>query len=236
MNYAYLLKKYHGVDNCIVHDRTYEGLEMPGGLRKPSMETFEAWQEYEDQLARQGQRRVEDRHSQVELRQQAARVKALEEIRPFEDKLREIELAVAEEAKALKKGALECQSILRTRGEVVSAWTEITHAQDLLNKEAQRYLDDTVFVLSWDHTDVPAEIAEKRRIAQQRLKSGQTVFREWASLRSLEAPSRAEIEEAVRLGGEHLDRIRKTCKEIALRYPRPRVTADFNNLKRDRRE
>ena len=230
MNFNYLVSKYLGIHNCIVHDRTYAGLEFPPEFSKPGIKTFEAWQQLEDQEMNKRGLVMAERESQMQLKQQHARARALEEIRPYEDKLKELEQTAKEEATKLKKEALECQYLLKSRGHIVEAWIEITSAQDLINKEAQAYLDDTAHVLSWDHTEIPVDIAIKRTEAHKRLKNGEAVYQDWRTLRHSEMPSREELQEAILKGGEHLELIRKTCKEIALRYPAPKVRDNHNHI------
>lgn len=221
MNYAFLLLKYAGI-SAIVHDRTWEGLEMPRDCSypKPSQVTFDGWQEEENRLARMEGRKVEERQSERQNQQQRVRAKAFEEIRPLEDKLKEIELE--ERALCLKMQNEAIQLSLSKRENVLAVWKEISAAQERINQESQSYLEDTKHVLAWNPEAIPKDIVEGRRLAHTRLNEGETVFADWRSLRSAEMPPRLEIEEAIRKGGEHLERLKKLCKDLALRYPKPK--------------
>lgn len=221
MNYAYLAKKYLHAD-VVVHDRTYDGLEWFGPGEKPPLSVFEAFQGEEDREARVLRKEHESRLGIMEERQVQARAKALEDIRPFEDKLREIEEEGRRKALELRQEAIELQSALRSRSHVLDAWKEISAAEALLADEAQRYLEETAHYLSWDQHKIPAEVLVGREKAHSQIAAGKLVYADWARLRSNEMPSRAEIQEAIKLGGEHLKRIKKACQEAALRYPKPR--------------
>lgn len=221
MNYAYLLRKFTGI-SAIVHDRTWDGLEMPKGspIDKPSLLQFEGWQEEEDRLARAEGKVIADREKLVELKHSQARAKALEEIRPFEDKLREKEREEFEACLRVTKEAIECKSALRVRSQLLEAWKPITEAQILINEESQRYLDATALYMSWDRERVPEEILKNRKLAHDRISDGDLIFQDYRSLRERELPSRAEIDDAIRRGGEHLERIKKVCKDVCLKYPK----------------
>lgn len=225
MNYVHLAKKYGGVD-CICNDRTWDGLIWPSDKgSKPTVIIFQAWQKEEERMAR-----VEGYHASVmsdnlEQKAAAARNKALADIVPYAEVVRAKEQAEYDKAIQIQKGAIECQAILRMKKELeTKCWKEISKAQDLINQEAQAYLEETAFVLAWDHTAVPAEIAEKRAEAQKRIQLGRTVYADWNYLRAKEMPTQAEIHEALQKGGEHVERIRDIAKQAALRYPRPRTT------------
>jgi hypothetical protein len=112
---------------------------------------------------------------------------------------------------------------LALKEHALDAWKEITEAQEVLQKQAQAYLEATKHMLAWDEDKIPADVRQKRDEAHGVLSDGQYVYADWAKLRAAEMPSREELAEALRAGGEHLARIRETCKKISLKYPKPRV-------------
>lgn len=223
MNYQYLAKKYFHKASVTVHDRTYEGLEWHGPGEKPKQEVFEAFQAEEDRLDRIAGRQVRDRTGQMQEKQQQARAQAEDDLVPFQKQLGEYFEEERLKALRLKEDALELQARLVLKDHANVAWREITAAQDALNKQAQAYLDDTAHYLSWDVHKIPADVLAKREDAQALINYGQVVYADWSKLREAEMPSREELALALRVGGDHLARIRKTCQEVALRYPKPRV-------------
>lgn len=221
INYAYLAEKYIKGAHFTMHDRTYEGLEWHGPGPKPGAGHFEALQELENQEARREARAEDKQASYMEEVQRQARARAKESARPLEEKLRQIEQEEHDQCLKLEKTAIEIQSCLRARESALSCWREISAAQALINEEAQKYLEETAHYLAWEPGSIPAEIIEKRKMAQMRLSDGQLVYADWSSLRSKEMPAREELQEAIRRGGEHLERMQKICKEVALKYPKP---------------
>lgn len=222
MNFVYLAKRYLGVD-CLCEDRSYGGLLWPAKAgEKPSYETFEAFQKEEDRLGRVDSavstRSLEERR----LEHRRVQQKALEDIVPYEDKVRAEHQEIRKATQDQRRGAIDLQHALETRGEVELTWREIAAAQDRVNQEAQAYLDETAPYLSWDPHKIPADILEKREEAHNRIDGGKTVYSQWQELRKNEMPTREEMIEAIRAGGAQLDRLKKICKETALRYSKPR--------------
>lgn len=222
INYAHLARKYVTGAQMTVHDRTYDGLEWHGPGEKPSIEMFRALQREEEREARANGFIQKEEAGLAMERQAQGRARALDAIRPIEDRLREQEEEAYRKTLELKEKALITQSLLRERDRVVDCWQEITEAQDLARKEAQKFLDETASYLSWDPNEVPAEVRAGRIMAHARLRDGETVYADWARLRSDMLPTREEMAEMIRKGGEHLKRLEELCKTAALKYPKPR--------------
>lgn len=222
MNFAYLYGKYCGFGSVVVEDRSYDGLVITGAP-KPPPSVFAGWAAKERELAGSEAYHESVLSRELEQRVEAARARALLDIVPFHDRVREQERAAYDQAMQLRKEAIECQSAINIKEGLEKAWIEIAKAQDIVNAEAQKYLDDTAFVLSWEASAVPAEIAQKRREAQARIKLGKTVYQDWTRFRASEMPSGQEIHEAIQKGGEHIERIRSLARAVALKYPRPRT-------------
>lgn len=223
MNYYALTKKYFPSANVTLHDRTYQGLEWHGPGDKPSEDIFEAYQNEEDRLTRQAGLIVRDRQGQMEEKQRQARAQADADMVPFQKTLGEYFETERLKFLKLKQDALELQARISLKEHALDCWREITEAQEALNKQAQEYLDATKHYLSWDLDKIPADVLGKREDAHKLLSEGQLVYADWARLRESEMPSREELATALRLGGEHLERARKACREVALRYPKPRI-------------
>ena len=224
INYAHLARKYLNAD-VIVHDRTYEGLEWKGPGKKPSKDLFESFQKEEERIRKIDEWKEANNIGLMQERQHQAKVDALEKIRPLEHKIEEEQMRVREKIMRHKLEAKELQEQLKTRDELLDCWNEISAAQALVNAEAEQYLKDTDFFFTRETETgkpVPQEVIEKRALARERIDRGQLVFTHWRSLREKEMPSRGEIQEAIKKGGEELERIRKVCQDIALRYPKPR--------------
>lgn len=222
MNFAYLAKKYFSDCIIIVHDRTYDGLEWRGPGDKPSLEIFEAFQKEEDRLERAAGRAVMSQESTMQEKQRQARAQAELDMVPFQKKLGEFFEQERLRCLKLYQDALETKSLIASKEHVITAWSEITEAQSALNKQAQTYLEETQHFTAWDQDKVPKDVLEKRAEAHRILMETKVVYAEWAALRQAEMPSREEIAEAIRAGGEHLKNIKKRCKEVALKYHKPR--------------
>lgn len=224
MNFYALTCKYFPDAQVTVHDRTYEGLEWHGPGEKPALEVFESFQEEEDRLARAAGREVLSRESVMQERQRQARAQAELDLVPFQQKLGEY--FEAERLRFLKasQDALELKALLGLKEHGMSAWKEISEAQDAINQRAQKYLEETAHYLAWDPHKIPVEVLEQREKMHALIDEGKTVYADWASLRAKEMPSRQDIAEAIRKGGDHLRRMQAACKEVAVRYPRPKKT------------
>ena len=226
MNFAYLARKYLGVE-CLVEDRTYEGLMWPktAPIEKPSQEVFSHLQQEEERTARSAEALAAIQDSVMKEKQEQARAQALEDAKPFEAKINEEQAKIRNQVREMRLEAIMAQEALRTRDEVGDFWQEITRAQDIINQEAQTYLADTDWYVSRQNEDgkaIPQDVLEKRQLARQRIENGKTVYARWQELRGKEMPSQKEIQEAIRAGGEELKRIQAVCKSVALRYPKPR--------------
>ncbi len=222
MNFVYLSKKYLGVD-CLMEDRTYGGLLWPSGAgEKPSYETFESFQREEDRLGRVDKNTATRVAEERRLEHRRVHAKALEDIVPLEEKIKAEHDELRKQTIEQRRQAVELQHSLETRNHVEHTWKEIAAADDRVTKEAQQYLEDTAKYLSWDPHKVPAEILANRERAHNRIDAGKTVYANWQALRASEMPTREEMAEAIRAGGEQLERLKKICSEISLRYPKPR--------------
>lgn len=222
MNFVALAHKYLGVD-CLCENRSYAGLLWPADQGdKPSYETFESFQKEEDRLNRVD--KLVSTRSLEEKRLEHRRVqqKALEDIVPYEEKVRAEHEELRRQTQAQRMDAIHLQHSLDSRAHVDHTWREITAAEDRVTKEAQQYLDDTAHYLSWDPHRVPAEILAKREEAHKRIDHGKQVYANWQELRAKEMPTREDLIAAIRAGGEELERLKKICAETALKYPRPR--------------
>lgn len=222
MNFAYLARKYFPDCQIIVEDRTYDGMRWIGPGEKPKEEIFKSLQDEEDRLARLAGQPILDRESQMQEKQRQARAQAEADLIPFQQKLGEY--FEGERLKFLKlaQDALETKMALSLKEHAMTAWREITVAQDEQNRQAQEYLDATKHFLAWDTHKIPAEVIAKREEAHKLLSEGQLVYADWVNLRRSEMPTREEMQEALRKGGEHLTRLKKRCKEVSLRYPKPK--------------
>lgn len=222
MNYNALVQKYFPQARVVVHDRTYEGLEWLGPGEKPRKEVFESFQAEEDRLDRAAGRQVREKEGLMQEKQRQARAQAEQDLIPFQQKLgtyyEEQRLAFLK----LSQEALEVKNLLGVKNIGVACWQEITEAQELLHAKAQQYLEETKHYMAWDEHKIPAEVLAGREQAHSVLEETKVVFAEWNQLRASEMPSREEIAEAIRKGGEHLKAMKKRCKEIAGKYTKPK--------------
>jgi hypothetical protein len=225
MNFVYLAQKYLGV-SCLMETRQYSGLLWPADapMEKPTFEVFEAFQREEDRLVRLDRKVAEKRHTERLESHHQARAKALDDIVPYEEKVRAEHHEIRRQTLAQKQEAVDLRHALETRGHVEQTWKEIAAADDVVTKEAQAYLNDTAHYLSWDPHKIPAEVLESREKAHKRIEEGKTVYANWSTLRASEMPTREEMVLAIRAGGEQLERLKKICSQAALKYPRPRKT------------
>lgn len=222
MNFFFLTQKYFPHAKVIVHDRTYEGLEWISPGHKPKEAVFQSFQDEEDRLARMAGREVMSRDSQMQEKQRQARAQAQADLTPFQQVLGEYFESERLRFQKLLEDALEAKAMIALKEHAMHAWQEITEAQDALNAKAQEYLEETKHYLAWDTHKIPPDVLVKREEAHKMLDGGKTVYADWATLRAAEMPSREEIQQAVLSGGEHLARIKKACKEVSLKYPKPR--------------
>ena len=225
MNYAYLSLKYLGVE-CLMEDRTYDGLMWPKDHgEKPSEEIFAAFQREEDRQARAEGKVVSDRGSELALKQHQARAKAAQDLIPYESVIKAKVDVAYQEALEARKLAIDIQAAQRLKAVVDEEWREITEAQGRINDEAHRYLDETAHHVEREQhgiCDVPDEIALKRKLAIERISDGTKVYAKWQELRSKEMPSRQELHDAIVAGGVELERMKKICRDVQLKYPRPK--------------
>lgn len=226
MNFHNLYRKYVNADaTLIVHDRTYDGLEVVDGV-KPTLPQFEAFQREEDRQYRSSVDvpKAKER-SLLQEKQHQARVKALEDIRPFEDKIREEEMAIRHEIFSIRVKAIELQERQKTVEAMNEAWYELTAAQEKINEEARAYLSDTDWYFTREtetKIKVPEEVVRLRQEARDRIQKGELVHAHWQRLRNAEMPSREEIRKAIKAGGEELERIRELCQSAVSKYKRPK--------------
>lgn len=226
MNFVYLARKYFNVD-CICEDRSYEGLIWPkdAHLEKPPQAVFEAYQGEEDRLNRVVANQAQKRTERIQESQKQAVARSFEDIIPFEDRLKAEHEKLREEAYEIRKGAVEAKLALSARASHIEPmWREISEVQSAVSQEAQQYLDDTSHMLSWDPQKVPVEVLSKREEAHKRVEDGKLVYGNWQQMRAKDMPTREELRQAVKAGGEHLARLQKICQDVALKYPKPRKT------------
>lgn len=230
MNFVMLAKKYMGV-STICEDRTWDGLIWPPSAGpKPSIELFEAFQKEEDREARKQENALLSANSLMQEKQHQARVKAAEEAKSIEQKIREEEEAIRAEILKVKAEAAAVQESIKTRDAALECWAEINKAQELINKEATEFLFETDWYVTRKHEtgiDIPEEIMQQREAARARVNHGQTVFAKWKTLREKELPSKEEIRAAIRAGGEELERIKKLCGETNAKYRKPQVKRNY---------
>lgn len=224
MNYYALTKKYFPSAKVVVEDRTYDGLVWKGPGDKPLESIFKSLQDEEDRLARVAGQAVLSRDGLMQEKQRQARAQAEADLVPFQKTLGDYFEAERLKALKLKQDALDLKMRLSLKEHVIDCWREISGAQEALNKKAQAYLEETKHYLAWDEHKVPAEVLAEREKAHALLSDGQLVYADWANLRAAEMPSREEIQEAIKIGGQHLARMKQQCKDIALKYPKPRKT------------
>lgn len=226
MQYHYLYRKF--VDptaDLIVHDRTYEGLEVRSGKPKPSITQFKSFQEEENRLrAVEGLPLLAEK-SLLEEKQHQAKAIAWEKVRPLEDKIKEIFDGTFEEIRKLREEALEIQNSAKAKEMLMEAWEEISSAQERVNEDARTYLSETDWYVTREKETgivIPAEVKLARQEARERIQAGETVYAKWRDLREKELPSREEIKRAIQLGGEALAEMRKIVMETNSRYKRPK--------------
>jgi len=225
MNYAHLAKTYMFAD-VIVHDRTYAGLQWLGPGEKPSEEQFRAFQVEEDRQNFVKNNLPKQKEADLmKERQRQARAAAEDMAIPLEKKIEAEWQSIYNEIADLRKKAAETRGVVAAMGKMGEAWAEISKAQESINEEAQRYLAET----DWYYTresetkiQVPEEVKVKRQEARERIQHGEIVYASWQKLRAAERPSRQEIRDAIREGGEALDRIRKLCGDASLKFPKPK--------------
>ena len=225
MHYGYLAKKYIDGAKFIMHDRTYDGLEWLGPGQKPSIKLFESFQEEENRHKRIDDKVNKDLEDEVKLRQHQYRHKVLEEIIPKEDKIREENAKLREEIEHLRFKVLEEKEALKNKELMLDCWNEISAAQAIINAECEDYLLKTDFYITREKETgkpIPQEVLVLREEARQRINHGERVYRFSDLLREKELPSKDEIREAIIAGGEELERIRKHCINVHLKYPKPK--------------
>lgn len=222
MNFYALTKKYFPDAEVTVEDRTYEGLKWHGPGKKPGLDIFKAFQEEEDRLDRIAGREVRSGESLMQEKQRQARAKAQEDLIPFQEKMGRYYEEERQKFRKLQEDALEVQARLRVKNHAIDCWKEITAAQELLQKQAQEYLEATKHMLAWDKDKIPADVVKNRQDAHKVLEEGALVYADWKTLREAEAPTQEELREALLKGGEHLARVKKHMRELALKYPKPR--------------
>jgi hypothetical protein len=227
MNYAYLFEKYckpdHEKVKVIVHDRTYDGLEVHG-MDKPSRVQFESFQEMEDRESQREGFLQKEEQSLIQLRQEQARVEAKRKSVSVEERIRESWNEITASVLKLRSEAVEAQESLKAKNTVLECWYEIEKAQEMINHEAMQYLAETDWYVTRkleNGLEIPQEVFEKRAEARNRIDRGHLVFKRADELRRKEMPSKEEIKAAILQGGKELERIKSICKEISLKYAKP---------------
>lgn len=226
INFAAIALKINKDAQIVVHGRAFDQLEWLGPGPKPSLALFEAFAEEDEREARKDAYREElNSRAMIDLHE-AQRAKTLEEIRPAEDKIREELAQVSAEITAVRLEALRTQELLRLADEVEDCWREITAAEAMARQNAQRYLQDTAHYLSWDADKIPANIQAFRASAHEVMArtEGRKVYANWKALRAGISPSKEEIREAIREGGERLKEVQRLAREAELKFPKPRIT------------
>jgi len=223
INYAHLARKYIPDCSIIVEDRTFEGLVWLGPGEKPKLEVFESYQREEERIIRAAGLTVASQDSQMQEKQRQARAQADLDLIPFQKKLGEYFETERLKFLKLKQDTLELQARLALKEHALDCWREISEAQKALSDQAQAYLESTKHMLAWDDHKVPTDVMIKREEAHRLISEGQLVYPDWHRLREAEMPSQEDLAAALRAGGEHLERIRKACKAVALKYPKPRI-------------
>jgi len=225
MNFVYLAKKYLGVD-CLCHERTYGGLIWPAGAgEKPDYEVFESFQREEDRQARVGKREAQERAEHRRVRHHQIRHAEVEAAKTEEERFRDEEAKIRAEAREQRMKAIEVLERTRTKDEVSECWTEIGKTQEAVNAMAREFLASTDWYVTREQEGgpkVPDDIRQQRAQARADIEHGKTVYANWQVLRAKELPSREEMAEAIRAGGEELERLQKVCQDVAKKYPRPK--------------
>lgn len=225
-NYAYIYEKYFKPEGAtvIVHDRTYDGLEVIGAV-KPPKEILEATA-IEDARVTTGVAQVYAREQESELqkKQEQARAEAERAAIPLEEKIKAEWAKIMEEVIELRKAAVEAQQAHRTKDALLDSWYEVQAAQLAINEEAEAYLKETDWYVTRKletGIEIPVDIQDRRTEARARIDRGQKVFAKYDALRRMELPTREEIKKAIHAGGHELERIRLLCNETKLKYAKP---------------
>lgn len=225
VNYAYIYDKYFKPEGAtvIVHDRTYDGLEVIGAV-KPPKEILEAASEEDARVQNVSYLESRSQESEMQLKQQQARVEAERAAIPLEEKIKAEWAKIMDEVIELRKAAQEAQQAFRSKDVLLDSWYEIQAAQEMINKEAEEYLRETDWYVTRKQEtglDIPMDVQEKRSEARDRIDRGQRVFKQYDALRRMELPSREEIKKAMLAGGSELNRIKALCKDVSLKYAKP---------------
>lgn len=224
-SYAYILDKYFPHARVVIEDRTYEGIVWYGLGEKPSEETLNALVKEEERFAQIEINKTNTQDSILLDRQRGQREQAKQDAKPLAQKIQDQYKQIYAEIEALTIEAQELQCLMEARSKLEAAWFEVSKTEAKCNDEAKAYLAET----DWYYTreaetkiKVPDEVVEKRAKARESITRGDWVHMNWQELRAKERPSRAEIMNAIRLGGDELKRIKGLCQDISFKYAKPK--------------
>lgn len=226
-NYAYIYEKYFKPDGAtvIVHDRTYDGLEVIGAV-KPPKEILEAAAIEDARVQNISVLELKNQESELQKKQEQARIEAERAAIPLEEKIKAEWSKIMDEVIELRKAAVEASQAHRTKDALLDSWYEIQAAQALINQESESYLRETDWYVTRKQEtglDIPEDVQAKRAEARSRIDRGQKVFAKYDALRRMELPTREEIKKAILAGGEELERIKHLCNDTKLKYAKPQT-------------
>jgi len=114
---------------------------------------------------------------------------------------------------------------IAAKSKLTEAWYELSNVQEKINNEAKAYLSETDWMVTRKQEtgiEIPEDIVKERAEARERIAKGELVFSKWQQLRASERPSRKEIAEAIKAGGQALQEMKSACIDINNRYKKPR--------------
>lgn len=221
-----------------MHDRTYDGLEWLGPGDKPAKEVFLGWQELEAREERIELNKSLRDAALMEERRRQQLVKIYEEAKTLEEKIDDQYKQLRSDILKQKEEAAHVYNLIAAGKAVDEVFTELTRSQHLINKEAEKYLADTDWFITRKletGEEIPEEVSRGRAEARSRIERGTLVHSKWKDLRRSERPSREEIQRAVKLGGDELERIRHICETASLKYKKPAKKEDIDEDLREKR-
>lgn len=224
-SYNYVLEKYYKGHHFAIEDRTYDGIIWHGPGPKPAQETLDTLIKEEERYLN-----IEENNAQKDIEllkelQAAHRQKAIEASRPLIEKIEIQYKAIFAEISELLQEAKETQLAIEAKDRLDEAWYEVSKSQEMINKKARDFLASTDWYVTREQEvgiKIPEEIIRQRAEARDSVCKGDIVYKNWQALREKERPSREEIKQAIRLGGEELKRIKEHCQAVSLKYAKPR--------------
>lgn len=226
MNYAALAKKYVPGAKFNLIDRSYGGLEWIGPGDKPSIENFQSWATEEARIQRIDEIKVLARMKEIEAAKNRELVKIAEETRSIEEKLKDEFKEMRREILSQFHETKELEQCLKARDALSEVWVNVSSLQNAINEECKQYLADTDFYVTRKQEtgqEIPEDVSKKRQDCRDRVNNGVLAYASWSRIRSMERPSRKDLQEALKNGRAELARLKDICNSIALRYPKPRI-------------